>query len=214
MGMFGRRVPAPSGNASSHASNSTTRAGVPPAEIATVFIQLRQYLQISLYQAAALLNTEPDVIAALETGTIRDLPPWPETVRVVSAYAELANIDPAPVLRCLESHLRPETDEGASSRKTNGFAPGQWRWPPFFPRGKMIWRLGIAAIVLAILSLGSGRSVLEAAVGKLPTPVAQIARETQDMVLVRLSPKFEGMAWINVDDPRSRRGDKLHLVRR
>lgn len=210
MPMFAKR---PWAGASAAASNAGPPA-VPPAEIATVFVQLRHYLQISLYQAAALLNTEPDVITALETGTLSDLPAWPETVRIVSAYASLANIDPAPVLSCLESHVRPALDEGAASRKGRGNAPAQWRWPQFFPRGKMIWRLGVVAIALAILSLGAGRSVLEAAVSTLPSPVGQIARETQDMVLVRLSPTFEGMPWISVNDPRSRRADKLRIERR
>ncbi len=258
--------PAPQGSWREAARNADEGAGRPAvaaAEIANVFIQLRQYLQISLHQAAALLNTDPDVIAALETGATRDLPAWPETNRIVCAYASLANIDPAPVLRCLEGHCRlsperptvqvipavknfgrwysraglvgrPRAKQIPSYRRSEFLTAGMRSaplplvlpeqpepdafdepdepvrsWFSRLPGRSVVWRATIVASLLAALGFGSQQGVREAAVGKLPTPVAQLARDTEDMVLVRMSSRFEGMPWINVADPRSRRGDKL-----
>ena len=48
---------------------------------AAFFAQLRQYLGLTRDQVAAHLQTYPKVIAALETGSLSDLPPWPQTQR-------------------------------------------------------------------------------------------------------------------------------------
>jgi hypothetical protein len=219
--------------AARNADREPGRPAVSPAEIANVFVQLRHYLQISLHQAAALLNTDADIIAALESGAVRDLPAWPETTRIVRAYAGLANIDPGPVLRGLEALVRSSSRNPAAripARQTLAPAPyaagadhehdglddvaddaaGPARpWSSRLPSRSMVWRMCSVAAFLAVLGVGSQQGVLQAAVGKLPAPVAQLARDTSDMLLVRVSSRFEGLPWIDVADPRSRRGDKL-----
>ena len=56
--------------------------------------------------------------------------------------------------------------------------------------------------------------MLQAAMTNLPAPIAQVVRSANDAVLAGFSRKFEGMAWIDVDDPRSRRSDKLRKAPR
>ena len=52
-------------------------------------------------------------------------------------------------------------------------------------------------------------SVLEAAVARLPPPMKRLVRGAQNYVIVQLAPVRDGLRWIDVPDPRSRRGDKL-----
>jgi hypothetical protein len=68
------------------------------------------------------------------------------------------------------------------------------------------------AVPVGLLVLLSQTSVLEAAVAKLPPSVARIVRGAQDYVTLQLAPIRDGMRWIDVRDPRSRRSDKLRTT--
>ena len=52
-------------------------------------------------------------------------------------------------------------------------------------------------------------AVLEAAVSQLPPSMKRIVRGAQNYVIVRLAPVRDGLRWIDVPDPRTRRSDKL-----
>ena len=67
---------------------------------------------------------------------------------------------------------------------------------------------------MGLIGLGASGSMLQAAMTNLPAPIAQVVRSANDAVLAGFSRKFEGMAWIDVDDPRSRRSDKLRKAPR
>ena len=64
--------------------------------------------------------------------------------------------------------------------------------------------MGIALILLITQS-----AVLEAAVSKLPPSITRFVRGAQNYVIVQLAPVRDGLRWIDVSDPRTRRGDKL-----
>lgn len=69
--------------------------------------------------------------------------------------------------------------------------------------------------VPALLALGLTQSPLVGATAStLPEPVARMLARVVDFARVQLAPVREGMRWIEVDDPRSRRGDKLQTARR
>jgi hypothetical protein len=67
-------------------------------------------------------------------------------------------------------------------------------------------------VPVGLLVLLSQTSVLEAAVAQLPPSVARIVRGAQDYVTLQLAPVRDGMRWIDVRDPRSRRSDKLRTT--
>lgn len=67
--------------------------------------------------------------------------------------------------------------------------------------------LGIALIVLITQT-----AVLEAAVSQLPPSMKRIVRGAQNYVIVRLAPVRDGLRWIDVPDPRTRKGDKLQTA--
>jgi hypothetical protein len=64
-------------------------------------------------------------------------------------------------------------------------------------------------VPVALVVLITQTSVLEAAVSKLPPSVARIVRGAQNYVIVQLAPIRDGLRWIDVPDPRTRRSDKL-----
>jgi transcriptional regulator with XRE-family HTH domain len=88
------------------ASHPAQRGQAPSAaEIGALFRDLRRILRLSIPDLAARLGTRLDVIAALERGEISRLPPWPETVRVVTGFTSLARIDPRPVLAIIRGQM-------------------------------------------------------------------------------------------------------------
>jgi hypothetical protein len=220
-------------------------------EVARFFRDLRRALDISQLQAAKRTATRIDVIAALEVGKLRALPPWPETSRIVKAYTGLAGLDPRPALRSLEMVLavhartpQPEPRDGLpqlASRRDKLALPA----PPHRPdadrrtaaapdmayadeptpgvadRLRDFWdgRAAQAAramfavtVPVALVLLITQTSVLEAAVSKLPPSVARIVRGAQNYVIVQLAPVRDGLRWIDVPDPRTRRSDKLRTT--
>lgn len=203
----------------------------PAHPTASFFAELRQHLKLSVHQAAAVLQTTVETIVALETGRIDDLPPWTQTRAIVSAYAELAGIDAGPAILCLEADLRPTVGRvdpvtsgtmpskrsGQSSRHRAATAEGETT--PVTPTTRRRRRLPGRALTLrtaavtglmAIVGYGSQFPSLQAAiVPGLPVEVAVALRDARDAVTKVFSRRIDGMAWIDVDDPRSRRGDKL-----
>ena len=56
--------------------------------------------------------------------------------------------------------------------------------------------------------------MLQAAVVMMAPPLAGVVRHAHEFFLVQMAPEREGLRWIEVADPRSRRGDKLQIARR
>jgi len=68
--------------------------------------------------------------------------------------------------------------------------------------------MGVALILLVTTQT----AVLEAAVSQLPPSMKRIVRGAQNYVIVSLAPVRDGLRWIDVADPRSRRSDKLRTT--
>lgn len=74
--------------------------------------------------------------------------------------------------------------------------------------------LFVVTTVVASVALVTQTSVLEAAVAQLPSPVKRIVQGAQNYVIVQFAPVRDGLRWIDVPDPRTRRGDKLQTAER
>jgi DNA-binding XRE family transcriptional regulator len=196
------------------------------AEVAHFFRDLRAAMQMSQAQAAQWLATRTDIIAALETGDVSVLPPWPECCRIVRTYTAPVGLDPRPILHSLEALL-------AVAARTPKPAPKRTFVPRLSRQSKAAANPAIAAVSANVGRLLRGRngralfavavpvgllvlltqtSVLEAAVAQLPPSVARIVRGAQDYVTLQLAPVRDGLRWIDVRDPRSRRSDKLRTA--
>jgi hypothetical protein len=205
-------------------------------EVGRFFQDLRRAFRISQAQAAQRLATRVDIVAALEAGQIGGLPPWPETCRIVRTYAGLAGLDPRPILHSMEllftmaprppvsvrQNLLPRLGrqgapllaalgtgrKAALNAATRGVDAMQHR------NARTGLALSAAAVFVALVVLVTQTSVLEAAVSQLPPSVARIVRGAHDYVIVRMAPVRDGLRWIDVSDPRSRRSDKLQTTAR
>jgi transcriptional regulator with XRE-family HTH domain len=238
------------------------RRGQPPseAEIGALFRDLRRILRLSLPDLALRLGTRIDVVTALERGEVGRLPPWPETVRVVTGFTSLARIDPRPVLAIIREQMEGRvTIVGASASprwplrslarstvaaagrvaaSTRSAASVAWgareamaqRWIASQTadmdvdddaRHSMAWlgRTGIMVLLVLTLTFATylARSTgLEGALSDLRTPIARLVDKAHDNIVRRTASNSDRdelgrdeLKWIDVDDPRSRRADRL-----
>ena len=118
--------------------------------------------------------------------------------------------------RFVTSDAIDPVDHEADDDEHEPESPSRWRsaLAGLSPRSWPIVRIAAVMIVLSVAGLFTQASTLQAAMARLPAPLNQLMRTAQDAVLVRTSAKFEGMPWINVADPRSRRSDKLPTTHR
>lgn len=118
-----RRPSGPSSEAHSglgQESHQSGWGGSSDTDIGPLFRDLRRCLKLSMPELARRLETKLFVIEALESGDLGRLPPWPETVRVVSAFTMIAKIDPRPVLQLMRQRL----ESGATAPPTVRTRPG------------------------------------------------------------------------------------------
>ncbi len=220
--------------ASAHRQAAPAAVHLAP-EVGRFFLDLRQVFRISREKAAQQLATRVDIIAALEAGDVRKLPPWPETCRIVRTYAAFARLDPRPVLHSIETliaynrHVTAAGPQSMLARLSQRGAPAlaalaDFRSKAFAAAGSVAWnramrdhrRAGRAiltvAVPIALLVLLTQTAVLQAGVAQFPEPVARFVRGAQDYVTLQLAPIRHGLRWVDVADPRTRRGDKLKTV--
>jgi hypothetical protein len=193
-----------------------------------LFRDLRNALRLTPHQAAAHLLTRPDVIEAFEAGEFELLPPWPETARVIMAYTSMAGIDGLPILRALAEALRtpaqtaralPSSPQGSQRLQVErirqagtALANGAKKLPAGAlkqVRERPERAFYAVSLPLAIILLLLNTSVLQAAFSHVPRPISRMAQDVRQFFQVQFAPVREGLRWIDVDDPRRRRADKL-----
>jgi helix-turn-helix protein len=207
------------------------------ADVARFFQDLRAAHRLSQTEAAQRLSTRSDVICALEAGDVSGLPPWPECCRVVRTYTGLVGLDPRPILHLLEVLLaaaatapkpapkrallpqlkrqqragprQQSSDVGGSALKAVSARLKGLLRSSEARAGRILFAIAVPVGLLVLLTQSS---VLEAAVSQLPPRMARIVRGAQDYVTVQLAPVRDGLRWIDVRDPRSRRSDKLRTA--
>lgn len=79
-------------------------------------------------------------------------------------------------------------------------------------RGVRVGLIGAGLVLCLVIALCQP-GLVQLMSSRLPDPMAQGLRSAHDYLLLRLAPEREGLRWIEVDDPRARRTDKLHNVR-
>lgn len=196
------------------------------ANIAQLFFDLRGALRLTPYQVAAHLFTHADVIQSLETGQFDMLPPWPETERIVLAYAAMAGFDGQPVLHAIadllqQSTSRPRAGLRPVARRVQverirlagtAIAKGARRIPGDalkHARERPDRAFYAVSLPLALVLLLLNTSALQAAFGHIPRPVARMVIDVRQFFQEQFAPVREGLRWIDVDEPRRRRSDKL-----
>jgi hypothetical protein len=110
---------------------------------------------------------------------------------------------------------RPSSRPPRRSSRTDGDDPGL---STVVSSLKEMWegRMGqatrmliVVTVPITLILLVTQTAVLEAAVSQLPPSVARMVRGAQNYVIVQFAPVRDGLRWIDVPDPRTRRADKL-----
>ena len=122
---------------------------------------------------------------------------------------------PAPKLVAAPSHGPEAVGSSAGKWKRAGtaLAKGAKRLPADAlkqVRQRPFRAFYAASLPLGILVLLLNTSALEAAFGHVPRPVARLAQDVRHFFQEQFAPIHDGLRWIEVDDPRRRRADKLH----
>lgn len=230
-----------------------------------VFREMRRALRLTEGEMALRLGTTPRVIADLEAGRLRALPPWPETTRIVSLLGRMLSVDPRPILQRMSRQMGVEvampaaeppslvqrldkaaaaqsprqravtalpvqqqsadasraatrgqpvtkgrtaavpTEEGPKIRRSAGKGRR---------RGKVLLAVAMPMVVIAsgVWVVQKQPRALHASINLLPRTIAQPIRSSLDSLTLTLAPRREGLRWVEVDDPRTRKADKLRTV--
>lgn len=213
----GRPVAAPryravAGEVAAHdAAHDDLRAEAARTQAARFFYDLRRGLRMARVAIANRVGTDASVIEALETGNLGALPPWPQTLRIVTDYARLVQLDPRPVLHALHFAISHRQQMLANE----GLAKRLYRKLCSIPRAfgeahhqrshALTWAagVGVPAVLMGSLALTSG---LQAS--QLPRPLASMLG-FDNAARAESIKRLEGLVWIDAADPRQRRGDKL-----
>jgi hypothetical protein len=194
-------------------------------QVGKIFRNMRSALKVPRDALARRLATSTAVIDSFEAGAISALPHWKETERIVRSYCDLLRFDPEPVLWRLRSQFqvaanyartapqpvtqprsglsRPGLREESS---TGGARPARRR-----RRARTLFVLStpiVFAAGLVYLGQSASRPVYQA-IALLPVPIAGPVRAGFDYFVGLTTPSRDGLTWIEVSDPRSRKTDKL-----
>ncbi len=192
--------------------------------IARFFADLRRALRLTLPQAAYYLQVRPEIIEALETGQVEYLPPWPETARIVMTYASMASVDGRPALNAIgglltelarlaevESQISGYASRaGGLMRAGSAIANGAMRLPQQAMQEmrhrpqRALYALSLPLGLLLLMLHGSVFDVVS-------RPFGATVRWVSGYFQEHFAPVRDGMRYIEVDDPRSRRADKLRI---
>lgn len=189
---------------------------------------------------AARLGTTPLIVSCLENGDLAGLPEWTETRRIVDRWVAGAGLDPRPALGSLDlalegyGHARaPSTPANRDATvdigtrvfrllRRNAAPPSpvsdratrpRFRLAIGLPPARIARWTAIVLIAAALATTATRTTVVAGAISKLPAPAERAVRSISDYFAVRFAPLHEGHRWIAVEEPRSRRGDKLRIGR-
>ena len=202
------------------------------ARIAQFFADLRRALRLTLPQSAAYFGVPANVIEDLENGRVELLPPHSGTARFILDYAALADIDGRPVLAAIGnlvsvlSHYGPHEEAPAlqPAPSSRSLSMG----------GERLRRAGSAiangAMRLPKDAMDQVRRRPERAFYALSLPLGLLLLTLNSAAITQVSQPFSlsvewfsgffqehfgrvqnGLRYIEVDDPRSRRADKLPI---
>jgi hypothetical protein len=194
-------------------------------QIGKIFRNMRSALKVPRDALARRLATSTAVIDSFEAGAISALPHWKETERIVRSYCDLLRFDPEPVLWRLRSQFQVAANYARTAPQpitqprsgvsrpglraessTGGARPARRR-----RRARTLFVLStpiVFAAGLVYLGQSASRPVYQA-IALLPVPIAGPVRAGFDYFVGLTTPSRDGLTWIEVSDPRSRKTDKL-----
>jgi cytoskeletal protein RodZ len=200
-------------------------------QIGQIFRKMRLAMKVSRETVARRLATSPAIVDSFEAGAIAALPHWRETARIINGYCELLRLDPEPILWRVRSQmyaLASQPNGPVPAHKPRPHAPAPAAFPEAAPRPSPTARtepprkrrrlgpramiaLAIPVVLVAILVGFAHLAPRPAyrAIMLLPDPLEASLRAGLDYLVLMSAPRRDGLRWIDVDDPRLRKADKL-----
>ena len=208
--------------------------------VAAIFRDMRVGLGVSAANLAHALGTTVAVIETLESGRVRAFPAWPETVRIVSELGKLHRVDTRPILARIRDQVGPAglgqvpktapatrtpvdkhpllriRDRARSARREAWREGAQHARRQVRRAARALFAISTpVALFGGVLWLAQTQpALISRGVAKLPEPVARVVRPAAEYLVVQMAPRREGMRWIEVADPRTRKSDKLRQASR
>lgn len=201
-------------------------------QIGGVFRRMRAMTGRSAAEIAQALGTSAPTIELLEAGAVRALPPWPETERLVRAYAGQLGLDARPLVDRLASQIAPpsvsvahaatqapisanlEDGPDIPTMPTPGGAARRNRHRRRVRRAFLAVTAPMAIAGLVVWTAQVQPPALVATVNALPAAIGRPIRSGLDYILLQSAPRRDGLRWIEVEDPRARKSDRLPVSAR
>jgi hypothetical protein len=210
--------------------------------LGAIFRNMRRILNVPAPVLARHLSTSPATIGLLEAGALAALPPWPETTRIIHAYCALLRADPQPILRHLAGQLTTTAAPRAGAAVSSPASPGISRHNSLPPRttlasappaqrapaeattssqsrrrtARRLFALSApAALIAAVVSMVQMMpKPVHAVIEMLPDPIKSSVYGGIEFILLQTAPRRDGLRWIEVSDPQTRKADKLQAAQR
>lgn len=196
--------------------------------IARFFVDLRHALRLTLPQIAGHFGVREDAVECLETGQVERLPAHPDTARFIMAYTASGRVDGRPVLAAIGALIAKLQREGqvpapkpaAAHDRLAGYggrqlvragsvlANGAKRLPKDaieHMRRRPERAFYAVSLPLGLLLVGLNSS----AIANVSRPFASSVGWVSGYFQEYFGRVEGGLRYIEVDDPRSRRADKL-----
>lgn len=195
--------------------------------LAPLNIDPRPVLHMIAYEFAAAGGDTRSVVPDTAQSPIAGVAaaPLASSGQTVAAHRSKAKSQPPPVLRqrgkvgILARGIGDRVRHaGAGLASARSMMPDFGGWPVRI--GNRLRRrssrralLGLGVPLLFVFGV-SQSNVGAATSAVLPAPVARAFASTHEYLRIQFAPIRDGLRWIEVDDPRSRRGDKMQTSRR
>jgi Helix-turn-helix domain len=212
-------------------ANSDASAGR-DEQLGRIFRNMRLTMKVSRETIARRLATTTSSVDNFEAGAVSALPHGKETERIVRGYCELLRMDPEPILWRIRGHMQalasqagaavptqpsavpapttvgraaPRSQPVAKSERTQARSPHRRR------RARALFALSapVALAAAVVYVAHAAPQPVYRAIVLLPDPVEHAVRAGLDYLVLLTAPRREGLRWIEVGDPRSRKADKL-----
>ena len=190
--------------------------------VGLTFRTMRHELGISQATLARRVGASVTTIEALEAGVVRGLPGWSELSRIIAAYAAMVHTDLSPI----ENRLRWYFDQ-ADATESMAFTHDGSRQavssnrsvarakPVTAVRKTRAWRRVLTVGIPLLAALGvattahTSPQALFAVADTMPISMRSFAQAGLAMITPVKSYRAEGLTWIEANDPRSRKSDRL-----
>lgn len=186
--------------------------------IAGILRGMRTTLGVSRAKLARSFDTTELMIERLEEGYVPTVATWPEVARVVGCYGEALRVDTHPILVRLDEHVRrcaprqrtmPAGHTPTAPERRAVPAPDTEAETESRPsRRKHRLLLTISAPLVVVM----GAAWISQAA--MPHSVTRPLKASVMHIVSLVSPRLDGLRWINVADPRTRKADRLAVETR